>query len=233
MSYASIRAGSLVCYADEDGIFSTKDILGDTIIISRVGYHSLVVPKSDLTSTLFLAPKSYSIGEVVVSGNAESFELGYHNFKTSGFSYNKKSFKAVHINRPDQRCRIEKVLVHTRKNRKGTEFVIGIFSVAESGLPGDLIFSKEHKSPSGKNMLEITVDEANLEMPQDGIFVAIKSNGTSENSENQSEHGMVRLSSDLDIGVSFFHSVNRWFETDFRELDYKLTYKIGLEVVPF
>lgn len=233
VSYASIRAGFFVCYADVDGIFSTTEIPGDTIIISRLGYYTLSIQRSDITPTLFLIPKSYSMGEVVVSVNSESFEIGYHNFKTSGFSYNKRSFKAVHISSPDQQCRIEKVLVHTRKNRKGTEFVIGLFSVNDSGLPGDLLFLKEYRSPTGKNMLEVSVDEANLKMPDDGIFVAIKSNDISDDPNASKDHGLLRFSNELDHSVSYFHSVNQWFENDFKELDHRMTYKIGLELVPF
>lgn len=229
VDYASISAGSFIFYADELGAFSTKNLPNDTLRISRLGYHSIAVLKSELTPTIVLVPKDYSIKEFVVSGKAKSFEIGYHNMNTAGYDL-MKEYKAVHILSLKPRCKIDKVLVHTRNNRKGTEFIITLFSVGDTGLPGEIIFTKEFSAPSGKNLLEIPVIEANLEMPETGVFVAIKKKVAKEDSNYSADAGIVRLTKLYDKNVSFFHYQNQWFETDPRKLDYRLTYKIGLEL---
>jgi len=228
VGYASISAGLLIIYADELGAFSTKDLPNDTLRISRLGYHSIAMLKSELTPTLVLVPKDYSIKEFVVSGKAKSFEIGYHNRNSFGCSL-AKDYKAVLIKSSKPRCEIEKILVHTRNNRKGTEFIVSLFSVSSKGVPGDLIFTKEFSSPTGKNLLEIPVDEANLEMPENGVFVAIKKNEAEDDSNYSVDAGAVRLTKVYAKNIGFLHYQNRWFEFE-SGLGYHLTYKIGLEL---
>jgi hypothetical protein len=228
VGYASISAGLLIIYADELGAFSTKDLPNDTIRISRLGYHSIAMLKSELTPTMVLVPKDYSIKEFVVSGKAESFEIGYHNRKSVAFSW-AKDYKAVLILSPKPGFKIEKVLVHTRNNRKGTMFIVSLFSVRDNGLPGDIIFTKEYSSPTGKNLLEIPVDEANLEMPENGVFVAIKKKEAEDDSNYSVDAGIVRLTKVHAKNLSFVHYQNRWLVTD-SGLDYQFAYMIGLEL---
>lgn len=231
--YASISSGSFVCYSDDEGVFSAKELPGDTLMISRLGYETLTVPKSELTTTVLLIPKSYTISEIEISGNPESFEVGYHDWKSWGLSKMNSYFQGVLIQKPNRNCMVETVLVHTSRNRKGTVYIIGLFSVSDDGLPGDLIFSKEYKSPTGRNLLEISVDEANIEMREGGIVVAIKSNEPEYRGVEQRDYGFVRFTKRSEGNVSYFHAVNRWFELDASVLDYIRTYKIGLELVPF
>lgn len=85
-----------------------------------------------------------------------------------------------------------------------------------------MLFTKEFSSPTGKNLVEIPVDEANLEMPENGIFVAIKKKDSEGDPNYSDEAGIVRLTKVYDKNVSFFHCRNQWFETDHRNLDYRL-----------
>jgi hypothetical protein len=229
VAYASISEGSFIIYADEHGVFSVDDLPSDTLRISRLGYNSVTILKRELTPTISLVPKDYSIKEFVVSGKAESFEIGYHKRNTVGYSLMKDN-KAVLILSSKPRCKIEKVLVHTRNNRRGIKFIVSLFSVSETGVPGDIIFTKEFSSPTGKNLLEIPVDEASLEMPETGVFVAIKKKETEGDSIHSNEEGIVRLTKLYDKNVSFFHHQNRWFELYNGNLDYHFTHKIGLEL---
>lgn len=149
VAFASISAGSFVCYSDQDGIFSTEELPDGPILISRLGYQSIEILKSELTSKVVLSPKRYSISEIEISGNAEAFELGYHELKTFGFSKMKNKYMAVLVQSPRKRCRIENVLVHIRKNRKGTDFVIGLFSVNDRGGTRRSDFFKRAQSTFG------------------------------------------------------------------------------------
>jgi hypothetical protein len=229
VAYATISAGSFIIYADQFGVFSTKDLPNDTIRISRLGYHSITLLKRELTPTIVLVPKEYSIKEFVVSGKAASFEIGYHKGNIIGFTL-MKDFKAVFILSSKPKCKIEKVLVHTRNNRKGIKFIVSFFSVSDTGIPEDVIFTKEFISPSGKNLLEIPVDEANLVIPENGVFVAIKKKVIDGESDHSDDEGIVRLTKLYDKNVSFFHHQNRWFELQTPHSDYHSTHKIGLQL---
>src|SRR6056297_3563893 len=95
--YATVSTGSFVRYTTTEGVFSTKDLLGDTIRISRLGYHAVSIAESELSPTILLRPKNYQIRVFEVSGNPESFDVGFHDSRTVGFSKMKSMFLAVLI----------------------------------------------------------------------------------------------------------------------------------------
>lgn len=137
--YVTIGAGSFTIYSDLQGRFPSDRNSGDTIRISRLGYKSMRISKSELRDTMFLTPERYTLNEVEISVNSRVFEVGLHDFKTYGTAATKSHALGVYISCPPRPAKINAIIVATRGNHKGNVYGINLFAVDSDGSPKDLI----------------------------------------------------------------------------------------------
>jgi len=232
VAYASISAGRTAVYADVLGRFGVEAIEGDTCTISRIGYETLRLPKSALKGTILLVPQTYGLQEVVISGSTESFEVGNHRLKTIGTSMLLSNYThALYIPAPPRQSTVKAVFVHTKGNSKGDPYVLSFFKVGENFEPSDLIYSRDFEAPSGKNMLNIPVDDVEITMPEAGIFVGISRKEVSDIENDVLVYSTLTLAAVEEKQHSFILKYNRWVE-QLGTLSEGTTYKIGLLLSP-
>lgn len=229
--YASINAGSFYIYSDAQGAFPIKDIPKEIVHISRIGYELLKISKSELKDTLFLAPLSYPLSEVVVSANKKTFEVGYHRFKTIGIAHgNQYQMAGVYISNPGESSEIVRVMVATRGNRQGMEYDILLFEATLKGEPGALIYSNKYTSPNGKNLMKILIENTSISIPEKGVVVALAWGASSENQDAETNYATIKVTEEFAESRSFMFKSNGWFKFDTSYLGYTTNYKIGLEL---
>lgn len=228
VAYASISTGRAAVYSDVLGRFSVEAIEGDTCTISRIGYETLRLPKSALGNTVVLVPHTYALKEVVVSGSTETFETGYHRLKTTGTFMLLSNFTHVlHIPAPPRPATVKAVFVHTKGNSKGDPYVLSFFEVGENFKPSDLIYSRDFEALSGKNMLNIPVEDAEITMPESGIFVGISRKEVSDIENDVLVYSTLTMAAVEEMQRSFILRDNRWVE-QLSGLSEGTAYKIGL-----
>lgn len=181
-------------YTNSEGVF-TKPKYG-VASISCVGYYTKKITFNGDNDTVLLAPKIYSLKEIVVvsSNNEKEIIEGYAN-KKSDFSLSYSSGREVAVlidNKKNQESLIKKVFLKIdvrRIVRKTTNinytsvFKINIYSVKDKINIGECIASIILKSDrlTSKNFFDIS--DLNLSFPKDGLFVGIEWVGK-ENLEN-------------------------------------------------
>lgn len=174
--------------SDEEGYFEMnldKKYLESKLHISCLNYKDTIVFAKDLNKkSFYLRPISFVLDEVtltkriektIVLGQVKNRVVGVH---TTGMRMLAKYFPN------DKRTRcckfLEKIDIHFAKrnrHRKESKFRIRIFSKdATSGLPKDdlLNVNLPVEIKNGQEKISIDVSNYNLEIPENGLFVAFE-----------------------------------------------------------
>lgn len=174
--------------SDEDGFFSmnlNETYLKSKVHISCLNYKDTVVFAKELNNKIFyLIPKSVVLDEIIVNKRTEkSVVLGevkndVQGVHTTGLRMLAKYFPN------DKRIKcctnLETIEIHFSKRksqRKKAKFRIRIFSKdPKSGLPKDdlLNVNLPIEIEYGQQITTIDISNYNLEMPENGIFIAFE-----------------------------------------------------------
>lgn len=227
--YVSCQLGKQIYYSDLNGAIAPGFANYDTLFLSRMGYKNLSIPLEFITDTIYLDPKINSLSEVKITAKRQSVEIGYHDKKNLGTAGSGSRNQMVTLINGNQITGLVKtVYIHLKQQQKGGLYRINLFSIADDRTPGELIYAKDYISPNSKNLLEIDISDAAIDLPGKGIFV-----GVDVIRDENGFAGPVRVTKTFGDPISYFFSVNRWFENDNLIPEWNMTYKIGLEVISF
>ncbi len=230
--YASVGSGSFSIFTDSNGYFSLDGFLGETVSIERMGYKRLSIAADKIGDTLFLKPALFLLEPVEVSSKRTVHEAGFHRMKTYGKTIGKLSGGVgVVCDDLPAYATITKVYAHLRQNKKGLVYRVSLFSVSDSSLPDQLLYSQEYVSPNGKNMLSVPIEHVTIPNKEDITVIFYCVDQTKE-AMDFDVYASLRMTKE-NIGVKsfvFYRISNQWYEVDFRpEMGHDWNFKLGLE----
>lgn len=167
--------------AEENGGFliNTNDP-NKNLVFSVLGYERKVCKVSDAKSVI-LSPSAYELGEVVITNKREKKQLEIGKTKSviqeafdngprmdaKYFPYQKEYKKTKWI---------QKVTILTDSKVEDATIKLHLYEVDENGFPGEELLSKDYIVTLQKGIFKHKVDvsEFNIQMPENGIFVAFE-----------------------------------------------------------
>ncbi len=231
--YATIGAGSLSIFSDHNGYFSSDLIKSDHITISRLGYKELKLLSSEITDTIRLAPSPFILGTVEIRATEKRMEAGFHDMKTYGRTSGRiTQGVGVEIKDIPKDVLISKVFVHTKGNKKGDKYLVSFFSIDSVGLPGELLYVQEYRSPNGRNQLSILI-ENRLKVDNE-VIVVFDWVSDSDNNKEAKDYSGVRMTNQINESQSFLYAkvYNKWIRFEIEEsIGFHWNYKIGIEYI--
>lgn len=196
VKYANIKA-------EKSDFGTSSDSLGnfifdkkENIIINAVGYELKSVNLENLNSKILLSPKEIKIGEVTIvkrrninetvidSFRKKDIKMSYGLSSKSSWSwiignyFENKSYKTKFL---------KSISVFTNSKIANAKFNVRIYSVDENNEPEKAIHQENiiGIAKKGKNFTTVDLSKTNLQIPQNGIFIAVDWIKTEENKYQQ------------------------------------------------
>ena len=131
ISFATIAGDTSGFYSHVDGSFPRELLTEEEYRLSCVGYHPKTLQTNSVRDTFFLAPSPVQLGEAVVKGEYEAYEIGYHDDAESNNSIIGTNYiTAVLVDSANQRRqRIQEIIIPFNRLRKGDQFTVFLFSL--------------------------------------------------------------------------------------------------------
>ena len=167
--------------SDSLGLFTFSS--NDSIIINAVGYQNKIVYLRNSTSNIKLSVKEIEIPEVVLHKRKNQSEIiidkieqinvdqyyGLSNATTSwiiGNYFKNKSYKTKFL---------KNISVVTFSNTKNALFNVRLYSVDKNKRPSEELYSQNiiGIAKKGRHKTKVDLSTANIQIPDDGIFIAI------------------------------------------------------------
>ncbi|SCY38195.1 hypothetical protein SAMN05192588_2588 [Nonlabens sp. Hel1_33_55] len=199
VSFATISFGNgKGTFADGDGIFTLSrkrypDV--DSLTVSSIGYEDLLVATADVTDKLFMNPSKAQMDAIIVLARLEGkfkeeeIDAEVHDNYFDCWLPTVESEIAIKFERQDNRqtslktILIPVVLEESQASKKGklqafsTMFRVQFYNVNADGSP-----TKQSNYPSQTFVMtqktdeihELDVEELGVQIPENGIFVAIQ-----------------------------------------------------------
>jgi len=229
VAYTEVSTGSVVYYADVNGLVELTVLPKDTLLISRVGYISQKIALSKLRDTIKFEPFKIELREVNIRADPLSIETGFHRSNIIGWIGSMKSSTsrtlATFIKSDSLSGTIEYIFVRVKNQLKGTKYLLSIFETGQDLKPGKLLYETAYTSDHNKNLLKINVLNAGVEFSEQGVHIGIRVlKGGKE------EGAYIKLTKTYGPPISHFLYQNMWFELDNLNPEYNLTYRIGLGI---
>ena len=162
-------------------------ILADTnkmILFSAIGYTTKTIKAGNISGLVALMPQSMLLQEVFIHSKKGTKTLKIGRFNKSeirnyfGSSVspwmvaNYYEYQDGYKNTPF----LKKLNILTESTIKKATFNIRLYSVSESGKPGDYLYDKNiiGTARRGKNMTEVDLSDLNIQFPENGFFIAFE-----------------------------------------------------------
>lgn len=195
-------------YADETGF--VKIICNENSILkfSCVGYENKTFEKLfELSDTIFLKQNSIILKEVIITNSNKYKNLGFINSKkNSTINTFKGSEFAVFIeNETNVKTKIKSVILNLTKKKDHTIILkIKFYKKSSNNNPTDVINNRDivyYLKNKHNGELEIDIDNENIELPEEGVFLSVESLGF------------------IDKKGSFINDQDMWHEFSFHLVD--------------
>lgn len=154
------------------------------ILFSAIGYTTKSIKAGNISGLVALMPQSMILQEVFIhpKKGAKTLEVGrlnkseIHNYFGSAVSpwmvANYYPYQDEYKNTPF----LKHLNILTESTIKKATFNIRLYSVNESGKPGDYLYDKNiiGIARRGKNMTEVDLSTLNIQFPENGFFIAFE-----------------------------------------------------------
>ena len=234
ISFATIAGETSGFYSHVDGSFPRELLTEEEYRVSCVGYYPQTFRTGSVGDTLFLAQSQVQLGEAVVKGEYEAYEIGYHNLETADIYFgNATLIFATRLESSNLRKeRIEEVIIPFKHLRRGDKFTVSIFSVDSNETPGELILSKEVEYDKRDDLARINIANYNLVMPEKGVFVAISEVEARNDGRLRLHKPLVQATTETSVRKTVLFSRNSWRPFIGVEKE-TWNLKVGLTLRPF
>lgn len=195
-------------YADENGLVKVMCNENSSLNFSCIGYENKAFEKLfELSDTIFLKQNSVILKEVIITNSNKYKKLGFnHSKKVSTINTNKGSEFAVFIeNESNVKTKIKSVILNITKKKKYTIILkIKFYKKGTDDTPTVILNTRDiiyYLKNNHNGELEIDIDDENIELPEDGIFLSVESLGF------------------VDENGSFINDKDMWHEFSFQLVD--------------
>lgn len=154
------------------------------IVFSAIGYTTKKIKVGGIKGFVSLDPYAMVLQEVFVRPKEGTKELVIESFKkseTNNYFINGSSpwIAAKYFDYKDEYQTtpfIKKIKILTKSDIRQATFNLRIYSVNESGDPGEYLYEKNIMgiARKGKNITEVDISQLNIQFPQNGFFVAFE-----------------------------------------------------------
>ncbi len=176
--------------AELDGTFQIEIESNDSLIISSIGYNSLLLSFEELKDTLFMQPEVLQLKQVKVTpkGRFKLFALTNKLGNVSNFYFRNSSWKGT-AGHPYEIARLFKyedniastrfvksITFVTDSDVNDAVFLVKFYRKGNNGLPGELINESKiiASAKKGRNKTKISVEEEFIYFPKEGMFVGVE-----------------------------------------------------------
>ena len=160
----------------------------DSISLSRVDYETIGFSKQNINSAIFLKKKIIYLDEIVIGSKIENeIVLGEENRfvnRRSNSISKGLMYGIVFENKFDTDLQLKKVAFYVDKIKYKTEYKINFYKFGKSPISigrqyaeiGNLLYSTKNLilQPNQKNKIEINIEESNLILNKEPIFITIE-----------------------------------------------------------
>lgn len=184
-------------YANENGIIDLSNRDFDSIKISCIGFEKKGFDKSNITKKLYLKEIPIELPEVLVNKKA-SLEIGYINKKKVKLKHNLSIGKFIQIAEFIENPFKAPVLIKSFsfkliEVRGRPIYRLHLYRKHETeNIPGEDILTKDlvySLNEEAKGLVEIDLAEYGVELPPDGIYIALEGLGSYDKNGNPDENG--------------------------------------------
>lgn len=168
-------------YADENGFVKIICNENSSLKFSCIGYENKTFEKLfGLSDTIFLKQNSIILKEVIITNSNKYKNLGFINSKiNSTINAFKGSEFAVFIeNESNVKTKIKSVILNLTKKKDHTTILkIKFYKKGNDDNPTDILNNRDiiyYLKNKYNGELEIDIDDENIELPEEGVFVAVE-----------------------------------------------------------
>lgn len=232
ISFATIAGDSSGFYSHVDGSFPNELLTEKEYRVTCIGYHPKTFKTGNVGDSIFLAPSQVQLGEAVVKGEYEAYEIGYHDLASSDHSFVGTNYiTAVLVTSTNQRSqRVEEIIIPFNRLRKGDQFTVFLFSVDADGTPGKLIFEQKVIYEKRRNNFRLNLINNHILLPLEGLFVGVSL--FSEHEEYKMwQSPAAPATTEIYEEKTFLFSHNEWHPLRGFEVEY-WNLAVGLKVRP-
>ncbi len=172
--------------ADENGNFTLPEVdTSKTILFSAVGYGDVSIKIADLKGIVLMQEKAIELDEVVIQQKKRKIFRTVNPLEDEEETY----FASSSTTTPRMMARlipyrkdyaatpfIKDVTFITVSRSPDSKFNIRLYSVAEDGSPGELLYDKNLicTVKKDKRITTVSLSSYNIRMPEKGFFIAIE-----------------------------------------------------------
>lgn len=172
--------------ANEQGYFELKETdITKTLLFSAVGYGDVNIKIADLQSRVIMSPKAIELDEIVIATRknktfrtVNALEDEDETYFASSSTVTPRMNARLIPNRKEYAATpfIKDVTFITVGRTPNPKFNLRLYSVAEDGAPGELLYDKNLicTVKKGRRITTIDLSSYNIRMPEKGFFVAIE-----------------------------------------------------------
>lgn len=169
-------------YSNEKGIVSLDNLMiKDTLYINHIGYESklLLVKNLKYLKQISLIPTTYILNETTIkASNYKETLIGYSRIKSnSTLGTSIIGSETAVLIEPENitNAYINEIIFKIRNKSKNNPIVRFHLYKNKKGFPGEEIFIKDNLfTIKSKNKVKINIQNENIKLPKQGIFVSLE-----------------------------------------------------------
>lgn len=171
--------------SEEDGSFSITVEATKNLVFSAVGYETKTIKASE-SKNVQLQKKVFELSEVVIGPAKKQKTIEIDDFGTGGIRYHSRQTTAKFFTYSEEAKNqpfLKDVTIYTDSNIENAKVNLRILKVNLDGSPGEDILQENHivSVKKGRKKTTISMEEFNIEIPSNGIFVVLEPLKINEN----------------------------------------------------
>lgn len=171
--------------SEEDGSFSIAANATKNLVFSAVGYETKTIKASE-SKNVQLQKKVFELSEVVISSAKKQKTIEIDNFGTGGIRYHSRQTTAkffAYSEEAKNQPFLKEITIYTDSNIENAKVNLRLLKVKSDGSPGEDILEENHivAVKKGSKKTAVSLEEFNIEIPSNGIFVVLEPLKINEN----------------------------------------------------
>lgn len=164
-------------YSNLKGFIIVDSSFAETIQLIHTDYKTKVVILTSSFDTLYLVKNPFLLEEVNIIQQKEPhfIDIGYYNRSlfNHGSFINNLCILAVSIPYSDTETYINKILLRIKAREHSEDYNVYLYQPDSTGKPGRILYKKNIIVDSLKKEGIINVQDLDIKMPENGIFVGL------------------------------------------------------------
>lgn len=171
--------------SEEDGSFSITVEATKNLVFSAVGYETKTIKVTE-SKNIQLQKKVFELSEVVISSAKKQKIKEIDGFGTGGIRYYSRQTTAKFFAFSEEAKKmpfLKEITIYTDSNIENAKVNVRLLKVESDKSPGEDILEENHivAVKKGSKKTTVNLEEFNIEIPSNGIFVVLEPLNINEN----------------------------------------------------